>query len=317
MNAIAVGANSGAGDNAVAVGSAAAARANSVAIGTNASATADNSVALGAGSSAAIGAQSGYAAFGLSAPQTSTGEVNVGGRTISGVSAGALDTDAVNVAQLKAVSDQATAAAATATTTADGAVKYDRNTDGSVNHDSVTLEGTSGTVLHNVAAGVDTTDAVNVGQLNDAIGQVNASVGDAVNNAVANAVSNAVIDAKDPLFSADGDRSVDAASATGTLAVAVGAKAVATGAGSVAMGNGVRLQLTTQWHWVKTHSRAARVRLPWVTAPRQLRPIQSPSDRALSRIVRIPCRSVRQAANARSRTSRQARKALMLSTSTS
>jgi autotransporter adhesin len=95
-------------------------------------------------------------------------------------------------------------------------------------------------VLHNVAAGVDTTDAVNVGQLNDAIGQVNASVGDAVNNAVANAVSNAVIDAKDPLFSADGDRSVDAASATGTLAVAVGAKAVATGAGSVAMGNGAQ-----------------------------------------------------------------------------
>ena len=72
----------------------------------------------------------------------------------------------------------------------------------------MTLEGTSGTALHNVAAGVETTDAVNVGQLNDAIGQVNASVGDAVNNAVNNAVkaavNNAVIDASDPLFSADG-----------------------------------------------------------------------------------------------------------------
>lgn len=221
-----------------------AAFANSIAIGNNAIANHENSVALGAGSATTTGAQPGYKAYGLTAPQTSSGEVNVGNRTISGVSAGALDSDAVNVAQLKAVSDQSATAVATATAASDGAVKYDRNADGSVNHDSVTLEGTSGTALHNVAAGVDTTDAVNVGQLNDAIGQVNASVGDAVTNAVNSAVSeavnNAVIDAKDPLFSANGDRNTDAASATGADAIALGAKALATGAGSVAMGNGAQ-----------------------------------------------------------------------------
>jgi autotransporter adhesin len=65
-------------------------------------------------------------------------------------------------------------------------------------------------------------------------------VNNAVNNAVTAAVNNAVIDAKDPLFSADGDRDTDAASATGTQAVAIGAKAVATGAGSVAIGNGAQ-----------------------------------------------------------------------------
>ncbi|WP_436226854.1 YadA family autotransporter adhesin, partial [Caballeronia sp. LjRoot29] len=234
-----------AGESAVAVGNSAnAAFENSIAIGNNAIANNSNSVALGAGSATTIGAQSGYAAYGLTGSQTSTGEVNVGSRTISGVAPGAADTDAVNVAQLKAVSDQTTAAIANATTASEGAVKYDRNADGSVNHDSVTLEGTSGTALHNVAAGVESTDAVNVGQLNDAIGQVNASVGDVVNNAVNNAVTaavnNAVIDASDPLFSADGDRNTDAASATGTKAVAVGAQAVATGAGSIAMGSGAQ-----------------------------------------------------------------------------
>jgi trimeric autotransporter adhesin len=157
------------------------------------------------------------------------------------VAAGAANDDAVNVSQLQAVSDEAQAAVAAST---EGNVKYDRNADGSVDHGNVTLEGDSGTAIHNVAAGVDTTDAVNVGQLNDAIGQVNASVGDAVTNAVntavTNAVNNAVIDANDPLFSADGARDVDAATASGALAVAVGAKASATGAGSVAMGNGAQ-----------------------------------------------------------------------------
>jgi trimeric autotransporter adhesin len=217
---------------------------NSIAIGNNAIANHANSIALGAGSATTIGAQSGYAAYGLSGSQTSTGEVNVGGRTISGVAPGAADNDAVNVAQLKAVSDQTTAAITAATAANDGAVKYDRNADGSVNHENATLEGNGGTTIHNVAAGVETTDAVNVGQLNDAIGQVNASVGDAVtnavNSAVTNAVNNAVIDAKDPLFSADGARDTDAASASGVHSVAVGAKALATGAGSVAMGSGAQ-----------------------------------------------------------------------------
>ncbi|MGP0833147.1 hypothetical protein, partial [Escherichia coli] len=41
-------------------------------------------------------------------------------------------------------------------------VKYD----GQSGFDSVTFAGTNGTTLHNVAAGVANTDAVNVGQLN-------------------------------------------------------------------------------------------------------------------------------------------------------
>jgi autotransporter adhesin len=230
VDALAVGHSAiAAGSGSIAVGANAnAAFENSIAIGNNAIANNTNSVALGAGSATTIGAQSGYAAYGLSDPQTSTGEVNVGGRTISGVAAGAADTDAVNVAQLKAVGDQATAAAASA----DGAVKYDRNADGSVDHGNVTLEGDGGTAIHNVAAGVDANDAVNVGQLNDAIGQVNASV--------ASAVKNAVVDAGDPLFSADGSPSTDAASATGVHSVAAGANAVATGADSVAMGSGAQ-----------------------------------------------------------------------------
>ena len=230
VDALAVGHSAiAAGSGSIAVGANAnAAFENSIAIGNNAIANNTNSVALGAGSATTIGAQSGYAAYGLSDPQTSTGEVNVGGRTVSGVAAGAADTDAVNVAQLKAVGDQATAAAASA----DGAVKYDRNADGSVDHGNVTLEGDGGTAIHNVAAGVDANDAVNVGQLNDAIGQVNASV--------ASAVKNAVVDAGDPLFSADGSPSTDAASATGVHSVAAGANAVATGADSVAMGSGAQ-----------------------------------------------------------------------------
>ena len=223
----------------MALGTTSAANADSaIAIGANASATQANSVALGAGSATTVGAQTGYAAFGLSAPQTSTGEVNVGGRTITGVSAGAADTDAVNVSQLKAVSDQSAAAIAAATTASDNAVKYDKNADGTIDHSNVTLEGTSGTAIHNVAAGVDTNDAVNVGQLNDAIGQVNASVGDAVNSAVTDAVKNISVGTTDSLFAADGARATEAASATGVHAVAVGANAVATGAGSVAIGSG-------------------------------------------------------------------------------
>jgi autotransporter adhesin len=234
IDALAVGHSAiAAGPGSIAVGgNANAAFKNSIAIGNNAIANNANSVALGAGSVTTVGAQSGYAAYGLSDPQTSTGEVNVGGRTISGVAAGAVDTDAVNVAQLKAVSDQATAAAASA----DAAVKYDRSADGSVDHGNVTLEGDGGTAIHNVAAGVDATDAVNVGQLDDAIGQVNASVGNAVNDAV----RNAVINASDPLFSADGSPGTDAASATGVHSVAAGAGAVASGADSVAMGSGAQ-----------------------------------------------------------------------------
>lgn len=95
-----------AGAIAIGLGSAVAADAGgSVALGAGASASAGNSVALGAASATLRGAQSGYLAFGLDAPATSAGEVNVGNRTLTGLAAGQLAGDAVNVEQLAAVAD--------------------------------------------------------------------------------------------------------------------------------------------------------------------------------------------------------------------
>ncbi|MEX3681675.1 hypothetical protein AB3X89_31360 [Paraburkholderia sp. BR14320] len=88
-------------------------------------------------------------------------------RQITNVAAGTADTDAVNVAQLKAVSDQSKASAAKL----DGAVMYDTNADGRINRNNITLGGdtTEGTAIHNVANGVLASDAVNLGQLNAAL----------------------------------------------------------------------------------------------------------------------------------------------------
>ncbi|MFT4247097.1 MAG: YadA-like family protein [Pseudomonas sp.] len=142
-DAVAIGTDSQAtADGTVAIGSEAEATAtDAVAIGDGAEAQAENSVALGAGSVA---------------DRANTVSVGSAGneRQITNVAAGTEDTDAVNVAQLKASEA--------------GSVRYDTNSDGSVDYSSVTLGGTSSTstvTLHNVAAGTAATDAVNVGQL--------------------------------------------------------------------------------------------------------------------------------------------------------
>lgn len=102
-NAVASGSNSTAlGNDALASGS------SSTAIGQGARATHDNSVALGQGSATTVGAQAGYAAAYVGASQ-STGEVNIGGRTLTGLAPGAAGTDAVNVNQLRAGVDHAVA----------------------------------------------------------------------------------------------------------------------------------------------------------------------------------------------------------------
>ncbi|HGL4259999.1 TPA: YadA family autotransporter adhesin, partial [Burkholderia dolosa] len=72
------------------------------------SSTFANSVALGAGSLTTVGALTNYIAYGLSSPQSSSGEVNVGNRQITGLAAGKNGTDAVNVSQLDAVANQLT-----------------------------------------------------------------------------------------------------------------------------------------------------------------------------------------------------------------
>lgn len=121
FNAIAFGNNATTAPgatNAIAIGSDAtigASGIDSVVLGSGASTDVANSVVLGAGSTATTGARTDYTAYGLTAPQTSVGEVSVGSagneRTITNVAAGSAATDAVNVSQLEAVDN--------------GAVKYD------------------------------------------------------------------------------------------------------------------------------------------------------------------------------------------------
>jgi len=137
------------GQNAVAGGSnAQATGANSTALGANSQASGSNSVALGAGS---VADRDNTVAVG------STGNE----RQVTHVAAGTADTDAVNVGQLRQ--------------SAAGTVRYDSNADGSVNPQSVTLNaGGAPAGLHNVADGVRPNDAVNMGQLNRAVGQLRA-----------------------------------------------------------------------------------------------------------------------------------------------
>jgi autotransporter adhesin len=130
---------------------------DSVALGAGSSASVANSVALGAYSQATRGAQSGYVAFGVSAPQNSAGEVSVGSpgaeRQITNVAAGSAPTDAANMAQLQAV----------AALIPTDAVEYD-----DASHSTITLDGAGGTLITNVAPGTlsaTSTDAVNGAQL--------------------------------------------------------------------------------------------------------------------------------------------------------
>jgi len=143
-DASATGANSvAAGPTATASGS------NAVAVGNGANASADNSVALGSGSVADR------------ANTVSVGSAG-GERQITNVAAGSAATDAVNLGQMQASINNST----------QGTVRYDTNTDGSTNYSSVTLgNGNAGTTIHNVANGVATSDAANVGQLNAGIQQ--------------------------------------------------------------------------------------------------------------------------------------------------
>ena len=83
---------------------------NGIAIGSNARANHANSIAMGNGSETTRGAQTGYTAYNMDAPQNSVGEFSVGSedgqRQITNVAAGSQDTDAVNVGQLKVTDAQ-------------------------------------------------------------------------------------------------------------------------------------------------------------------------------------------------------------------
>lgn len=83
---------------------------NGIAIGSNAHANHANSIAMGNGSQTTRGAQTGYTAYNMDAPQNSVGEFSVGSedgqRQITNVAAGSADTDAVNVGQLKVTDER-------------------------------------------------------------------------------------------------------------------------------------------------------------------------------------------------------------------
>jgi X-X-X-Leu-X-X-Gly heptad repeat protein len=212
---------------ATALGDAAEANAfQSLAIGANSMATFSNSIALGSGSVTLFGTQTGYTAFGLSAPQSSSGEVDVGNRTISSLAPGRADQDGVNVAQLKAVAGRLDGDVSALQKQLDGAVMYDRNADGSLNRNSVTLQGdpaSGGTQIHNVANATSNLDAVN-------LGQIAAMVSDAV--------ANITVNTSNPMFSAEGSPTSEPALASGAHSIAAGANALASGTNAVALGAG-------------------------------------------------------------------------------
>ncbi|EGO2446291.1 hypothetical protein ITR59_000297 [Escherichia coli] len=83
---------------------------NGIAIGSNARANHANSIAMGNGSQTTRGAQTGYTAYNMDAPQNSVGEFSVGSedgqRQITNVAAGSADTDAVNEGQLKVTDER-------------------------------------------------------------------------------------------------------------------------------------------------------------------------------------------------------------------
>ena len=192
--------------------------AGSTVFGQGASVTAGlagSNVALGQGSVVTTGAQTGYTASNLAAPQTSVGDVSVatatGSRQISGVAAGSAQTDAVNVAQL-------TSALMGVQFGVANPVQYDDST-----HRSVTL-GNAGTpvAVTNVAAGALTptsTDAVNGSQLY-------------ATNTVVNRFTNGGAGA----FQVYQSGAVVAPISSGVQSTAGGDGAVASGAGSTAIG---------------------------------------------------------------------------------
>jgi autotransporter adhesin len=223
--------------------------ADAVAIGRGSQASHAGSVALGAGS-VANGSTLANAAYLVGG--TATGEVNVGSRRITGVAAGAEDTDAANVGQLKAVATSATQAE-------QRSVKYDWNDldadgeidPGEVDYGKATLAGpvstdggvTGGSKITNLAQGVvsaTSTDAVNGAQLYQVAGPSDAAYvsqnGRGLRYARSNDTGLAEADAH---AQGVGSSAVGYnATASAENAVAVGRDSVAGHANSVALGAG-------------------------------------------------------------------------------
>ncbi|SEI25099.1 Head domain of trimeric autotransporter adhesin [Paraburkholderia hospita] len=268
QDAIAIGGNAQANDTgAVSIGAGALAdRSNSIAIGQNAQASAANSVALGANSSTTATLTTPAYQPGTTqlAGTTPVGEVSVGStgneRRVTNVAAGAAETDAVNVSQLRSAVDASSSGVLAE------AVVYDN-----AQHNSVTLGGTTATspvALKNVAPGAiasGSRDAINGSQLynvasttaaalgggaalgsdgkiaaptyvisgnsyND-VGNALSAIGTAVDGATTYMKYFKVVPPSDPQLDAP-------AVATGVFAMALGAGAAANGPYTMALGSG-------------------------------------------------------------------------------
>ena len=247
LQSTAVGSHTQAADDALALGFNAKAAGNgSVAAGFNAKAEGEASMALGQGAmasggniaigngsqaSAAMLSGTGYLT-GTAAPSTG---VSVGTaaalRRITNVADGAQDQDAVTVAQLKKSIDETVRQINANITPGTGStgVFYDTVTGG---QESITLKNTNqGTLIHNVAAGKDDMDAVNVKQMKKTMDQakthyysVNSTSGNNYNN--------------DMAAGPDSMAAGVSAKAAEKRSVAIGNNVQAQGEGSIALGTG-------------------------------------------------------------------------------
>lgn len=221
---------------------------SALALGRNANASADNSVALGTNSTTTSDlAQPAYAPNGAVVAGVANGEVSVGSagaeRRVTNVAAGAADTDAVNVSQLKGLAgrtDQLT----------QDALQWDPTANGGLGAYSANHGGSGPNKITHVAAGdisASSTDAVNGAQLFDVTNQINnIALGAAKYFHASSTKADSVASGTDsvavgPAAQASGTSSIamgDGANASGTNASAIGSNASASGSGATATGNG-------------------------------------------------------------------------------
>ncbi|PSE45667.1 hypothetical protein C7G91_10270 [Acinetobacter nosocomialis] len=188
-------------------------------------------------------------------PSITTSGISAGNKTISNVAAGVSSTDAVNKGQLdSAISSINNNVGALA----NSAVQYDKNSDGSVNKDSITLAGgANGTTIKNVANGTvaeGSKDAVNGGQLWTVQQQVDKNTGDIsnlqtdisnINNGKSGLVQQANKDAAITVGKDTGGTQVNVSGTAGERTV-TGVKAGAVTATSKDAVNGSQLNTTNQ-----------------------------------------------------------------------
>ena len=248
LQSTAVGSHTQAADDALALGYNAKAAGNgSVAAGFNAKAEGEASMALGQGAmasggniaigngsqaSAAMLSGTGYLT-GTAAPSTG---VSVGTaaalRRITNVADGAQDQDAVTVAQLKKSIDETVRQINANITPGTGStgVFYDTVTGG---QESITLKNTDqkGTLIHNVAAGENDTDAVNVKQMKKTMDQAKTHYY-SVKSTSGNNYNNDMAAGEDSMAAGVSAKALEKRS------VAIGNNVQAQGEGSIALGTG-------------------------------------------------------------------------------